>query len=208
MNRFVASLFSAALIAAPLSAQNVDFGIWATSTTLQGDNLIDEDADIEIELDENIGWGGTVDVFWGSTFSTELGVYGFDADGAIRIGGPLDETIDLGSLDVMPITLTLRAHFGGERFEGYVGAGGAFVTFDNLESDDLLLVGIDSIDIDDETTWLANAGFSVGITGRLRVGVDAKWIPLEALGVDNLGNEEVPIELDPLMLSGGLIWRF
>lgn len=207
MKRVLVTLFSLAMAAIPLSAQNVDFGVWATSTTLQGDTVIDEANDIAIGFDEEIGFGATADVFWGRHFSTEVGVYAFEAEGEMELGF-LDETISLGSLDITPATLMLRAHFGSDRFDVYAGAGGAYVAFGDLESEDLLAGGTESVSIDDETTWAANLGVSIGVTGNFRIGLDAKWIALEGTAIDDEELEELDLELDPLLLSVGLMWRF
>lgn len=207
MNRVVAICFSMTMATMTLSAQNVDLGLWAVSPELQGDTRIDETSDIGINFDEEIGWGLSVDYFWTPRLSTELGVYSLSADGSLDIG-VLDESVNLGSLDVVPVTLTLRAHFGGEAFDFYVGAGGAYALFEDLHSDELRLGGVDFIEIDDEFTWLANAGLSIRLTQSLRLGLDAKWIPLETTAIDNLGRDEVDLELDPLLLSGGVIFRF
>lgn len=206
MFRTLAVLFSAAIMSAPLAAQSVDFGIWANSTILQGDNRVDDVSDVEIDFDEEIGWGASVDLFWTPRFSTELAAYSVEAGGSMNIG-ILDEQIDLGTLNVTPVTLTLRAHFGGDRADFYAGAGGAWAMFDDLQSADLEIVGVDAIEIDDEFTWLVNAGTSIRLTQSLRIGADAKWIPLEATGVDTAIGDAVPLELDPLVLSVGLIWR-
>lgn len=205
MKRAAVLLFLLTLAAVPLSAQ-VDFGLWAVSTTLQGSNDVDDVNDISIEFDENIGYGVTADIWWGDRISTELGVYGIDADGSIEVGF-LDETIDLGSLDVMPVTATLRFHFGGDRFDGYIGAGGVYALFEDLRSDDLMTGGTEYVEIDDTLSWLANAGFVVRFSEGFGIGVDAKWIPLDADTVDNFG-EELTLELDPLMISGGVVLRF
>ena len=207
MNRTIGTLFLMAMVAMPLSAQNVDIGLWAVSPELQGTTVIDEDSDIGIDFDEEIGFGATVDYFWTPRISTELGVYSFSADGTLNIG-VLDDTVDLGQLDVLPVTLALRAHFGGDAFDFYVGAGGAYATFEDLNSDELLAGGVDRIEIDDEFTWLANAGLSIRLTQSLRLGLDVKYFPLETPAVDNLDRDEVDLELDPLLLSGGVIFRF
>lgn len=208
MNRVIAMLFSVAMVAMPLGAASVDLGVWVVSPEFQGDNRIDDASDIEINFDEEIGFAGTASILWTSGFSTELGIYRFSSDGSMDIGGVLDESIDLGQLDVMPVTLTLRAHFGGERVDFYVGAGGAWVTFDDLESDALRLGGVESIKVDDEATWLANAGLSIHLTRSLRLGLDVKYIDLETSATDNIGRDEVELELDPLLVSAGVMYRF
>lgn len=206
MNRAAVAVFSLALAAAPLCAQNVDIGIWAVDTSLQGDTVVDEVNDISIGFDEELGFGATADIFWGERFSTELGIYAISADGTMDLGF-LDETIELGSLDVTPATLMLRGHFGSDRFDAYVGAGAVFATFESLEREDLG-EGVLVLEIDDVFTWGANVGLSVGVSGGFRLGIDAKWIPLEADAIDEAGIDEVTLELDPLLLSAGAIWRF
>ncbi|MBW3564832.1 MAG: porin family protein [Acidobacteria bacterium] len=206
MRRVGILLISAAMASAPVLAQDVDLAVWGVSHTFQGDNRIDDVNDIDIEFDENIGFGLTGDLHWTDLFSTEIGVYALDADGTLNLGF-LDERIDLGSLDVMPVTATLRAHFGTDRFDVYVGAGGAWVMFDDLSSVDLREGGTEFIEIDDELTWLANAGLTFWLNEGFGIGVDAKWIALEADTLSDTG-EAIPLELDPLMISGGLILRF
>lgn len=206
MKRAVILLFCAAIAATPLSAQGVDIGLWAVSTTLQGDNAIDDVNSIEINFDENVGYGVTADIGWTERWSTEIGVYGFDADGSLDLGF-LDESIDLGSLDVQPITATLRYHFGGDRVDFYLGGGAAYALFQDLKSDDLRAGGTELIEIDDELTWLANIGLSIQITEGFAIGIDGKWIPLEADTLSNNG-EELTLELDPVMISGGILLRF
>ncbi len=207
MKRTVLLLLSIAMIALPLAAE-VDLGLWAVQTSFEGENTLDDIGEVVVNFDENVGYGLTADIYWTPRISTEIGVYGIDADASLVLGGIIDEIVDLGSLDVMPITLTLRAHFGGDRFDGYIGAGAVYAMIDDLESADLRLGGTEFIEIDDEFTWLANAGFSIRIAGGFRLGVDAKWIPLEVDTIDDQGFDEIPFELDPLMISAGLILRF
>lgn len=191
--------------ALPVSAQKIDWGVWVSSATLQGNNEIDEVEDIEIELDENVGYGVSADIYWGDLVSTELAVYGLDADGAIRLGF-LDEEIDLGSFEYTPITATVRAHFGSGALDFYIGAGAAHVLFDDFDSADLRELGTAPIAVDDETTWLGNIGLKWQFGSEFGLGVDAKWISLEADTVSATG-EEITLELDPLVISAGFHLR-
>ena len=207
MKRAVLLLFCAAMAGFPLYAQTrVDIGVWAVSPHIQGDNVIDDVNDIEIDFDEDVGYGVTGDVWWTDRWSTEVGIYGFNARGTQRIGF-LDETLDLGDLDVQPVTATLRFHLGGDRFDFYLGAGGAYVLFQDLTSDELRLVGTERVEIDDETTWLADAGLTFQISENFALGLDAKWISLEVDTVSDAG-EELTLDLDPLLISGGILMRF
>lgn len=206
MKKISVILVGLMLAAAPAAAQNVDLGLWATNLNIS-DTVFDGADDVRLQFDENWGFGVTADIGWGRWLSTEIGLYDLDADGVLAIGGFLEENIDTGRLQMMPVTLTLRAHFGGDRFDGYVGAGLAYVMIDDLESPDLDLIGTRVIEVDDVTTWLANAGFSFRVTRGIALGVDAKWISLTADTTSNLG-EEFELELDPLLISAGIIFRF
>ena len=206
MKRIGVAMALGALAAVPLAGQEIDLGVWVVSPSFQADNVIDAVDAVEIQFDENLGYGVTGDIHWSDLLSTELGVYGFDADGSLVLGF-LDEELDLGPLDVMPITATIRAHFGSDRFDVYVGAGAAYVIFDDLESQDLASSGTERIEIDEEVTWLANIGLNFMINEGLGIGVDAKWLSLDADTLSEDG-EAVHLELDPLMISAGIFLRF
>ena len=207
MNRVLAMFFSMAMVAMPLSAASVDLGLWVVVPELQGSNRIDASG-VEIKLDEKIGLAGTASVLWTSGLSTEVGIYSFSTDGSLRGGLAGGNSVDLGELDALPITLTMRGHFGGERVNFYVGGGGAYVRFDDFSSEALRLAGVERIQIDDEATWLANAGASFHLSKNLRIGIDLKYFPVKIRRVQLPSRERVDLELDPLLLSGGVIYRF
>ena len=207
MNRVIAMFFSMAMVAMPLSAASVDLGLWVVIPELQGSNRNDASG-VEIDLDEEIGLAGTASVIWTSGLSTEVGIYSFSADGSLRSGGAGVDSVDLGEVGALPITLTMRGHFGGEQVNFYVGGGGAYVRFDDFSSDDLRLAGVERIQIDDQATWLANAGVSFHLKKNLRIGIDLKYFPVKVRRVQLPSRERVDLELDPLLLSGGVIYRF
>ena len=195
--------------AGALSAQTLEWGAWATNLEIQGDNVIDPDFGIEIELDEGGGFGFTANRFWGNHWSTELGVFSIDADAVVKIGF-LTETIDADKLDMIPVPVTLQYHFmGADRpFDVWVGAGPVYVFVQSdLNSADLIDTGLGPVKIDDEFTWGANIGFSYDFNDALGVGIDIKWIPLDLDSVGPDGVVEV-LEIDPLMASVGILYRF
>ncbi len=200
--------------AGALSAQTLEWGAWATNLEIQGDNVIDPDFGIEIVFDEGAGYGFTVNRYWGNRWSTELGAYSIDADTVVKIGF-LDETIEADKLDMVPVTLMLQYHFRGADapFDAWVGAGPVFVFVQNdLNSADLIDNGLGPVEFDDEFTWGANFGFSYHFTDAFGIGVDIKWIPLdldsEGPGSEALGGTEEVLEIDPLMASVGILYRF
>lgn len=50
------------------------------------------------------------------------------------IGGPASAEVDLGSVWLLPPTLTLQYHFGGESLQPYIGAGLNYTIFYNADA--------------------------------------------------------------------------
>jgi outer membrane protein W len=203
-------VFLAVLMSAPLAAQNagVDVGVWGSWANMGGPTRFEDD-DSLVEFDDASGFGISANFFWGRRISTELAVYSISTDGTLAGGPPIPFTADLGSLNLTPITATLQLHFAPHAtFAPYVGAGIAHVIAGRLESTDLDLLGIGTVEVDDETTWHANAGINFRITPNFGIGVDAKYISLRAASRAAGEVADVELELNPLIISLGARFRF
>jgi outer membrane protein W len=199
------------LVSAPLAAQGnvgVDLGVWASWTRMAGPTEFELEQ-AELTFDDANGFGISANFFWGRRISTELAVYSLRSDAVLTGSGNLPYALDLGSMNLTPITGTLQFHFAREAFlSPYVGVGVAHVIVGNLESDDLNLVGIGPIDVDDEFSYVANAGLSLRLTPNFSLGLDAKYIPLRP-GSRALGDvQDVELRIDPLIVSVGARFRF
>lgn len=198
------------LVASPLMAQ-IDVAVWGSWLEPQGDNVfedpVDPGAGTELEFDRAAGFGISANLHWGSRLSTELAAYAVSADTEITTsGGPV---FDLGSLDLTPITATLQFHFNRGGFvDPYIGAGAGYILANDLSSDDLDALEIGDIEIDDEITWLLNAGLDFGFTPNFGVVVDAKYLEFEPASRAVGDLEDTDIAIDPLLLSLGLRWRY
>ena len=208
--RWILAAFAFITLALPAQAQ-IDIAVWGSMLETQGDNVfedpLDPDFDAELSFDSNIGFGASANIFWTERVSTEIAAYAVDADTTLSFPGGPD--FDLGPLELTPITGTLQFHFAPRStISPYLGVGVAHVLSNEFSSDDLDLLEIGEIDVDDETTWLANAGLSFSITPSFGIILDAKYFPFEPATRAAGDTEDLDIEINPLLLSAGLRLRF
>jgi outer membrane protein W len=196
--------FPFALFAQPAN----EVGVWISTSQFEDTGFVDEGIELELSFDENIGYGVSFSHFWSQSLATEFSAQQLSADAEISISGPGLPPIDIdgGELEVMVYAATAQWHFArGSRISPYVGAGAAFVTGEISGGD--VIEGEDfSTDLENEFTWLANAGINFGLTDSLSLGLDAKYIAYEPTADDD--EDEASEELNPLVLSAGLKFRF
>ncbi|HVR43292.1 MAG TPA: OmpW family outer membrane protein [Thermoanaerobaculia bacterium] len=208
--RFARFALILGLLAAPSFAQ-IDVAAWATWMEPQGDRLSSDPADptaiSEIAWDAETGFGFSANFHMGRALSVELAAYAVGADAAlVAPGGP---QFDLGALDLTPVTATLQWHFArGARIDPYVGVGGAWILAEDLSSADLDALGIGDVEVDDEFTWLINAGLDFSVTSSLGIVLDGKYFPFEPATRAAGDPIDTDLAVDPLLLSVGLRWRF
>jgi outer membrane protein len=196
------------LASLPTLAQSTDLTVWAGYTGF-GTTEISDPADefsADIEFDDTLGYGISLNQFWTRNISTELGAMHWSADSTVDFDDTIE--LDFGSLDLTAITATAQWHFAPEgRIDPYVGAGVAYFDADDFElDDDLLEPGDDpSVPVESDATWLANAGVTFNF-GRVALALDAKYSPYEPGTGEN--EDEGDIELDPLTLAAGVKFRF
>ena len=194
-----------ALFATPstVSAQTLstsDAAIWITDSEFNDPDFTDEDASVQFEFEEQVGYGVSFNRFWVSSFSTEFAYHKFAADLDVSIDdGP---SFDGGEVDAASLTGIAQWHFRrASRFSPYIGAGVAYVAgeFEPVDEDV-------TIDFENEFTWAANFGANIGLTERLALGLDAKFIHWEPREEGDDASDRV--ELSPVLLSAGLRYRF
>ena len=217
MKRIAVVLSLAVLaVASPLLAQSrsVDVVGYATWTDPNGDGTFSDGIDdIDVNFDSEQGFGVAVNVFWGSKISTEFAASVVEPDVAFESTNPAIPAFTAGSLEMIPITATLQYHFSPDsRFDPYVGAGAAYVLFDELDAaDDLDDVDLTAIDFDDDVGFVLNAGFSFDFTPNLALYVDGKYVPVSSSATARFATgpgQETDVDINPLILGVGLGWQF
>lgn len=195
----------------PAEAQIADVAVWGSWAQFGSQEIADPDFDAELEFDDGSGFGVSANWFWNENFSTELFAMALDTDAVFRVGLGTSprEDINLGSIDLTPIMLTGQYHFAPRgRVDPYVGAGLAYVLADDLEafvSEDL---EVERVMIDDELTFVLNAGLGVALTPAFGLNLDLRYLPLEPASQTAGDPEELDLEMNPMIVSVGLRYRF
>ncbi|MFN2442383.1 MAG: OmpW family protein [Thermoanaerobaculia bacterium] len=208
------TLFALAAMPAFAQSRSVDLTGWVTWVDPSGDDTFEgvEDVDdLNLEFDTEQGFGIGINVFWSSRFSTEFAASISEPDLDLRFSEPGAPAI-AGSLEMIPITAVLQFHLNPDgRFDPYIGAGAAWVLFDEVQSNQLREIDIDAIDFDDDFGFVVNAGMSIDITPTFAINLDAKYVPVESAAravFAGVGSDPVEIEINPLILAAGLQIQF
>lgn len=207
MKSVAATILLVAALAVPAFAQDspVDFTIWGSWVDMQGSN--DFGNGFETDFESGSGFGLSTNIFLTDRFSTEVAIFALRSDAALTLDGGFP--LDLGRVDLLPVTVGVQFHPAGtSRFDPYLGAGVAYVMTDDLQSTDLDNVGLGTIEIDDEVTWMANAGLGIQFTDSFGIALDARYLPVKPASKSKLGGAEQDLELTPLVVSAGLRFRF
>jgi outer membrane protein W len=194
-----------------LSAQaaSSDVGVWLVGSKLAESTLVDEGDAIEVDFDENLGYGVSFNHFWTDAFSTEVAAQKFGADlilhAPIAAGGL---SINGGDVDITSITAMGQWHFRrATRFAPYIAGGIARISgeFDPVDDpDDPANSGAD--DLESETTWAAAVGANVRMTESIFFVGELKYIPWSAVAKDDPTGES--LDVDPMTFSAGVKVRF
>jgi outer membrane protein W len=117
------------------------------------------------------------------------------------------QPMSAGSLTVTPISATFAVHSGNARVDPYIGAGLAYVMTGNLRSNDLDTIGLGSMNVGNDLTYVINGGVSFGMSRALRLKLDARYMPVSvsATAADATRGE---LKFKALTIGAGLQWTF
>jgi outer membrane protein W len=178
-----------------------ELGVFISTTQLE-DSELNEAGDLfDVEFEEDMGVGILYNRFWTNGFSTELAYQRLGADLTISAD---DFSEEIGSLDLDVLSATAQLHFArNSMLSPYIGGGVAYISGEagSIDGDEL-----DEETLENEVELLANAGINLGLGRSLIVFLDGKYVMYEARGEGDSDGEA--IDLNPLIISGGLKWRF
>lgn len=118
----------------------------------------------------------------------------------------LGASADVGSVWVLPPTLTLQYHFTNfDSFKPYLGAG---VNYTMYYGEDKGAPAITGLDVKNAFGWALQAGVDVPISGRWGWNFDVKKLFVNADASINHGAIQADIDLDPWIFGTGLTYRF
>jgi len=200
MRSHVVPIVFLALIAVPLFGQSNDIAVWIGKSRVGTTNT----SGASVHFDRGDSFGASWNHFFSNQLSTELAAFAVRHDGTLKVGGV--DAFDVGRLRMIPITAMVQWHLVHfRRIDPHLGGGLAYVRSDNLHSSDLDNAGIGRVKIKSRIGWAADAGVMYGITDKLGVGVDARYIGYRPSSGPS--DASVKLELSPVIYSIGLRWR-
>ena len=112
--------------------------------------------------------------------------------------------LDLGSVWLLPPTLTVQYHFAPTaRFSPYVGAGLNYTFFYNEKKG-----AVNSISYDDNIGYALQAGIDYAIAGAWSFNIDVKKLWLSTDVKVNGGALKADVDINPWIFGVGLGYRF
>lgn len=184
-----------------MAQQNNEIGGFISTSQLDEDEINQAGDIFDVEFDEDMGYGVLYNRYWTHAFSTEFAYQKLGADLTVSLGDIVEQA---GDLDLDVLSATGQFHFArGSVISPYIGGGAAYISGQagSIDPDEL-----QDVDLENEFEWLANAGVDFNIGQSFTIFLDGKYILYEARGEGD--PEEEALELNPLVLSGGLKFRF
>ena len=206
MKLFVAALV--VLSVTPIFAQERDMQItaYASQASIEGDQNFPDD--FESEFEDGWGMGLSVNRYVAPMFSVEGSLFYLRNDASLVLPGS-DLGIDLGGLNLMPISLGVQFHpFRRTFIDPYVGAGGSYVITRDLSSRDLVNAGVGTVELENVFTYYVNAGVGVQLGSALAVVLDGRYVPYETSSRSVVTGVEQDLDLTAQILSLGLRFKF
>lgn len=178
-----------------------EFGVFISTSQFDDSEFRDGLDSLDVEFDEDMGYGVLYNRFWMGGFSTEFAYQRLGADLTVSFE---DIAEDAGELDLDILSATGQLHFArGSMISPYIGGGLAYVSGEAgfIDEDEL-----ETADLENDTNWLVNAGLNVGIGQSFTLFVDGKYVMYEARGEGDPDDEA--LDINPLIVSAGIKLRF
>jgi outer membrane protein len=200
------------LTAAPLIAQRrIDFLIDAEGARRTGHN---EAFTPGVRFDPQFGTGGGAGVglnfFLSDRVSIETKAAALESRLRVRIvGSDFIATADLGRAQIFPISAVLQWHLSEHgTIRPYLGAGVAHVILRDVNRS--VSPSSSGIHFKDPTGLVVDGGLECNLSKRFGIYGDARYIPVETKSSASFvpTSSAVKMNVRPLIVSGGIAWRF
>lgn len=154
-----------------------------------------------VQFDDAAGAGVAVMVPLSSRFGLELAAFRFEPEAQFTFL----RSRSLGPVPMFPMTASLIVEIPiGRSFAAEVGAGAAYVSFDEFDDDE---GGPEELELTDEWTWTATAALRVDLARRLSLVAGAKYLPVEP-EFTAIDREPLPLDTSFMIASAGVRLRF
>lgn len=184
--------------------------VWVDPNSSGTFNSTNPNQPLNINFNGKLGYGASANFFLGEKVSLEIAASQVKPEA--RYGFP-GGTSNTGDLKMIPITGVLQWHFAPHAFvDPYIGAGGAYVLFDNLGNvSDVGGLGLREINFKDDVGFAVNGGVGFNFSPRIGLNADVKYVPLKssATAVFATGpNQSARVKINPVIASAGLVFHF
>jgi outer membrane protein len=200
------------LAAAPLMAQRrIDFLIDAEGARRTGHNELFTPG---IRFDPQFGTGGGAGVglnfFLSDRVSIEAKAAALESRLRVRIAGSdFIATANLGRAQIFPISAVLQWHLSEHgTIRPYLGAGVAHVILRDVNHS--VTSSATGIHFKDPTGFVVDGGLEINLSKRFGIYGDARYIPVETKSTASFVGTTSAVQMNvrPLIVSGGIAWRF
>ena len=202
---FIAALF---FLVAPqqlfAQAGTTEVGFRLSSVDFDDTREVDDGEEALLEFDEDLGYGVSLNQFWTNALSTEFAIDKLGADLDVSFGG--GPSLTVGEAEVTMYSASAQWHFRrASRVSPYVGIGASYFSgrFDLILEEEVA-----ELDVDNELTWLATGGVSFQVSDRVSLAADARYAPYKPEFRDDETGETESIDINPLILSAAVRFRF
>jgi len=186
---------------------------WAARVDTNSDGTFNSPAPnqpFNINFDGKTGYGAGVNIFFGNRISLAVDAVEVRRKSTLK-PIPLITTASFsaGSSRMTTLSSVLQFHFiPSGTIDPYIGAGAAYVLFDNVNGRGNL--NVNSIDFKDDVGLALNGGIAFRITPHIALTADGKYVPLKssAKAVYASGSTTAKVKVNPVIFSGGLTLRF
>ena len=223
MKKIIASLVMGLLLVGTVTAQEKsteDFKKWqmrfrivqvspnesATIGTIGGDISISKTYIPELDFTYFFTENFSLELVLGTSKHT-VNTVGSDLT---AVAGPANANVDLGSVWLLPPTLTAQYHFNYDGFRPYVGAGINYTVFYNVTAGNT----IKDVSYDNAIGFAFQGGLDYDLNDTWFLNIDAKYILLNTdvtVDASNLAaGLSIPakVDINPLLIGFGVGIRF
>lgn len=203
-------------LASPAMAKDRFFELIGRATWIDstGDSLdFDQDADFGLEFDDEVGFGLAFNAYLTDRLSVEIGGTLIEPDFVLVVFEP-DGPLSTQGLEMIAVTGALQFHlFGSGRFDPYVGVGGTYLIFDEVDTIvDITENDVEAIEFEDDVGWMVNAGLNIGLWERIALNLDVKYSRNVIDGLVTFDRGDFTsgrnVDFNPVLVSAGINWRF
>jgi outer membrane protein len=202
----------AVLAATPLMAQRrIDFLIDAEGARRTGHN---ESFTPGVRFDPQFGTGGGAGVglnfFLSDRVSIEAKAAALESRLRVRIvGSDFIAVANLGRAQIFPISAVLQWHLSEHgTIRPYLGAGVAHVILRDVNHS--VTSSATGIHFKDPTGFVVDGGLEINLSRRFGIYGDARYIPVETKSTASFVGTTSAVQMNvrPMIVSGGIAWRF